>query len=57
MFWGFGHNLGETWWGGLGQSHVMGVMAMVQLVASWREERWWEELSRALGSLSGNLEG
>lgn len=35
---------------------MTGVMAVVQLVVSWREERWWE-LSRALGSLSGNLEG
>lgn len=57
MFWGFSHNPGETQWGGLGQSPVTGVMAVVQLVVSWREERWWEELSRALGSLSGNLEG
>ena len=36
---------------------MTGVMAVVQLVVSWREERWREELSRALGSLSGNLEG
>lgn len=43
--------------GGLGQSPMTGVMAVVQLVVSWREERWREELSRALGSLSGNLEG
>ena len=57
MFWGFSHNPGEMQWGGLGQSPVTGVMAVVQLVLSWREERWWEELSRALGSLSGNLEG